>query len=78
MEISKTFPGPWIGIKKCLEVQKEAEPSFSAALDVQRREGLLQVPGNKGGVMVPGTNHLQGLNETWESQNSCHKWFLIG
>ena len=35
MEISKTFPGPWIGIKKCLEVHKEAEPSFLAVLDVQ-------------------------------------------
>ena len=48
-------------IKESLEVHKEAEPSFLAALDVQRRDRLFQMPGKKGGTLDPAANDSQSL-----------------
>ena len=53
--------GPWMRIKECLEVHKEVEPSFSATLDVQRKEGLDLGAWEKGGALGPAANDSQGL-----------------
>ena len=52
------------------------------ALDVQKEVGLNQVPGNRGGVMVPGTNnilaHIADLEKPNALSQKAPNWIELG